>query len=210
MSKAIIFDFDGTLVDSKKLIYRCFQSITKNLAPEKLDRAKNILIGPPLRETASKILGQENQEKLDEFISSFIKLHDNEVILHTHPYPLVSSTLNELHHRKIPMAIATNKRKAPTIKLIKHLGWGHYFKKTECSDTLTQIRNKNKLIQDILRSNPEFTKAFFVGDTVNDGQSANLNKLLFIKANFGYGNNQDWSMVNIKNKIETFDELLTI
>ena len=51
--KAIIFDFDGTLVDSEKAIYECFQSITKQLAPERMEYAKNILIGPPLRETAS-------------------------------------------------------------------------------------------------------------------------------------------------------------
>ena len=44
MIKAIIFDFDGTLVDSEKAIYECFQSITKQLAPERMEYAKNILI----------------------------------------------------------------------------------------------------------------------------------------------------------------------
>jgi phosphoglycolate phosphatase len=61
LSKAIIFDFDGTLVDSEKAIYECFKSITKRIAPERERYAKNILIGPPLRDTASEILGPENQ-----------------------------------------------------------------------------------------------------------------------------------------------------
>ena len=65
MSKAIIFDFDGTLVDSEKAIYKCFQSITRHIAPERASYAKNILIGPPLRETASEILGPKRQGSLD-------------------------------------------------------------------------------------------------------------------------------------------------
>ena len=80
LSKAIILDFDGTLVDSEKAIYHCFQSITKYLAPERIAYAKNILIGPPLRETASEILGQNQQEQLDEFVKLFIEMHDDHAI----------------------------------------------------------------------------------------------------------------------------------
>ena len=127
MSKAFIFDFDGTLVDSEQAIYQCFQSITKQLAPERLEYAKNLLIGPPLRDTASEILGPENQDLLDEFVQSFITMHDEQVIRHTHPYPDVIQALKKLHTKNIPMALATNKRLAPTKKLIDHFGWNEYF-----------------------------------------------------------------------------------
>ena len=40
----------------------------KHIAPERESYAKNILIGPPLRDTASEILGPENQDLLDEFV----------------------------------------------------------------------------------------------------------------------------------------------
>ena len=76
LSLAFIFDFDGTLVDSEKAIYQCFQKITKQLAPERIDYAKSILIGPPLRNTASEILGPEHQDSLDEFVQLFISMHD--------------------------------------------------------------------------------------------------------------------------------------
>ena len=87
MSKAIIFDFDGTLVDSEKAIYECFQSITNYIAPERIDYAKNILIGPPLRDTASEILGPEHQDSLDEFVNLFIEMHDEQCI---QTYPTLS------------------------------------------------------------------------------------------------------------------------
>ena len=72
-TKNWIFDFDGTLVDSEMAIYQCFQIITNHLAPERKDFAKNILIGPPLRDTASEILGPDHQDQLDEFVNKFIK-----------------------------------------------------------------------------------------------------------------------------------------
>ena len=46
---------------------------------------------------------------------------------HTQPYPDVIETLKKLHSKNIPMAVATNKRLAPTNKLIDHFGWNDYF-----------------------------------------------------------------------------------
>ena len=210
LSKAIIFDFDGTLVDSEQAIYECFQSITKHIAPERERHAKNILIGPPLRDTASEILGPEHQDLLDEFVQLFITMHDEQVIRHTHPYPDVIEVLKKLHNKNIPMAVATNKRLAPTKKLIDHFGWNEYFSLIECSDSQSEMRNKDAMIQDIINQNESFQGSFFVGDTVNDGLSANLNQLTFIKACYGYGNDQDWSKVTIHQEIHQFIEILKL
>jgi phosphoglycolate phosphatase len=209
LSKAIIFDFDGTLVDSEITIYQCFQSITKYLAPERINYAKNILIGPPLRDTASEILGPNHQDQLDEFVKLFVEMHDEHAIENTQPYPAVIETLKKLSSKGTSMAVATNKRYAPTIKLINHFGWKSYFTSIECSDSQSQIRNKDEMIQEILKYNA-FTEAFFVGDTVNDGLSANLNQLPFILARYGYGRDQDWSKVNVKKDIQNFSEILQL
>ena len=210
MSKAIIFDFDGTLVDSEKAIYECFQSITKRLAPERINYAKNILIGPPLRDTASEILGPENQNQLNKFVELFIQMHDEQVTQHTQPYPYVVEVLKEIYAKNIPMAIATNKRLAPTKKLIGHFGWEDYFVFVECSDSQSQIRNKDSMIQDIINCDDSFHGSYFVGDTINDGLSANLNQLSFIKANYGYGRSQDWTEVITYREIHRFIEVLNL
>jgi len=209
LNQAIVFDFDGTLVDSEITIYQCFQSITSYLAPERIDYAKNILIGPPLRDTASEILGADHQGQLDEFVNLFIEMHDEHAIKNTQPYPDAIKTLKKLSSKGISMAVATNKRYAPTIKLINHFNWQDYFTYIECSDSQNQIRNKDEMIQEILKNN-SFNKAFFVGDTVNDGLSANLNQLPFILASYGYGQNQDWSQVNVKTSIQNFSEILKL
>ena len=208
LTTAFIFDFDGTLVDSKQSIYQCFQNITKQLAPERIDIAKNILIGPPLRDTASEILGPKNQESLENFIKLFIEMHDDQVIRHTKPYQDVTKTLQALFEKKIPMAIATNKRIAPTKKIIEHFGWDSFFSFIECSDNRNVVRNKSEIVDYIIKNDISFRGSCFVGDTVNDGLSANRNNLLFIQACYGYGKNQDWTEVNIKRRIHNISEIL--
>jgi len=210
LTKAFIFDFDGTLVDSEQAINQCFQSITKQLAPNRVEYAKNILIGPPLRDTASEILGPDHQDSLDEFVQLFIEMHDEQVIRHTQPYPDVIEVLKQLHTQNIPMAIATNKRLAPTQNLIDHFGWNNYFSFIECSDSQSEMRNKDAMIQDIINQNPSFQGSCFIGDTVNDGLSANLNQLPFIKACYGYGRDQDWSKVTSYQEIHQFIEILKL
>ena len=210
LTQAFIFDFDGTLVDSEQAIYQCFQSITKQLVPNRVEYAKNILIGPPLRDTASEILGPEHQDSLDEFVQLFIEMHDEQVIQHTQPYPDVIQVLNQIHTQNIPMAVATNKRLAPTQMLIDHFGWNDYFQFIECSDSRCDIRNKDIMIQDIINQNTSFQGSYFIGDTVNDGLSANLNHLPFIKACYGYGRDQDWSKVTTYQEIHQFSEILKL
>jgi len=210
LTKAFIFDFDGTLVDSEQAIYQCFQSITKKLAPDRVEYAKNILIGPPLQDTASKILGHEHQDSLNEFVQLFITMHDEQVIENTRPYPHVMQVLKHLHNENIPMAVATNKRSAPTKKLIDHFDWNDYFQSVECSDSQSQIRNKDAMIQDIINQNKSFQGSYFIGDTVNDGLSANLNQLPFIKACYGYGRDQDWSKITSYHELHQFSEILKL
>ena len=55
MPKYWIFDFDGTLVDSKKPIKKCYEKVTQSIAPLRLEIAKKILIGPTLQETTKLI-----------------------------------------------------------------------------------------------------------------------------------------------------------
>jgi len=208
-SIAFIFDFDGTLVDSEHSIYQCFQCITKKLAPERMDYVKNILIGPPLKDTASEILGPKHQGSLDIFIKLFIEMHDEQVIQHTKPYPYVDQVLKKLQIDNIPMAIATNKRQAPTYKLLKHLNWEQFFITTKCSDSKDKNTTKEVMIKEILDSNL-FKNAYFVGDTPNDGIAANINGLNFIKASYGYGKKQNWSSIKIFKEINSFSKILDL
>ena len=210
MSKAWIFDFDGTLVHSEAAITQCFQSITQKLAPQRLDVAKKVLIGPPLRQTIAEILGDPKHPLIDEFISAFIQMHDDDVLNHTTPYPSAHETLTDLYNQGHKMAIATNKRLASTIKILRHLHWEQFFTSVECSDSEAVMRDKPQMIEGIIQKDNDFKGAYFVGDTVGDGLSANTSHVPFIKASYGYGQAQDWSGVTVFQTVNSLDELLKL
>ena len=210
MEKSWIFDFDGTLINSEFHLRETFTKITKKISPSRLDAAKTVLIGPPLKVTAKNILGESTDELLNLFTSAFIKCHDEELLKNIKIYPDVHKTLSEFYKMGYKMAIATNKREAPTKKIIEHLGWQKFFINVECIDSEPKERNKSKMIKIIIERNNCFEKAFFVGDTTNDGNSSSANKIRFIKAEYGYGSTEDWKDVKIYKKIDSFKELMHI
>ena len=210
MGRHWIFDFDGTLVHSEAAITQCFQRITQKLAPHRLDVAKNVLIGPPLRQTVAEILGDPEHSLIDEFVSNFIRMHDDDVLNHTTAYPSAHETLASLHQRGDKIAIATNKRLAPTIKILQHFNWDKFFIFVECSDSEVIMRDKHQMIKTIVEKDNDFKGAYFVGDTVGDGLSANSSNLPFIKANYGYGRTEGWGIIKIFKSIDAIHELLVI
>lgn len=207
MKKYWIFDFDGTLINSEKHVRETFLKITKEIAPERLVFAKKVVIGPPLEETAKEILGDSQAKSLKVFTDNFIKIHDNEILKNTIPYINSERTLKKLFSMGHKIAVATNKREKPTLQIINHLGWDEFFLSIECSDSGIKQRNKSQMIKDLLLKNHNFQKAFFVGDTLSDGISAMKNNLRFIKANYGYGHNEDWSNIEIFAEINDIYEL---
>jgi phosphoglycolate phosphatase len=203
MIKNFIFDFDGTLVNSENAIYQSFSEITRKLAPERIEKIKNILIGPPLKETVKEILGNANIHLLDQFVNNFIKLHDESVEIYSQPYPNVEKVLKIFYERKYKMAIATNKRQAPTLKLINHFG----FMVIECSDSSN--KTKKNMTSSIIK-NFGLKDTFFIGDTINDAKSALSNNIKFIRARYGYGKNENWNNIDTIFEIDDFNDLLKI
>ena len=207
MSRLWIFDFDGTLVDSEPAIKKCYIKVTEKLAPSRVGFAENILIGPTLLETAILILDNKNKELVTKFIELFIQEYDQEILLETKPYKCATEVLSYLKSKGDEIFIATNKRGSPTRKLINFYGWDSFFKWIGCMDEFKEYKNKSELVKNEIINKREYEEIYFVGDTVNDGITANENNIPFIFAKFGYGEKQDWSKIEIAKTISSLKDI---
>jgi len=188
----VIFDFDGTIVDSAPAIISCFRDTLarRNIEPEvPLDSA---LIGPPLFETMARISGIKNKDELLLLSENFKKRYDEIAATMTMVYEGVVPILDKLKHAGFRMYIATNKRLAPTQQIIAQRELDQYFESIYAIDSESPpYLNKSEMLAALLSDvGIEPSTACYVGDRIEDAESAAANVLDFLAVSWGYG---DWA-----------------
>jgi phosphoglycolate phosphatase len=186
---AVIFDLDGTLIDSAPSILESFRLVLleAGLTPQvALDAA---LIGPPLRQTLMKITGIPAGDELESLAKTFQRIYDNDGYRATDAYPGVADLLSLLAGNGLPVAIATNKRRTPTLKILSYFGWGDYFRQVGTIDTPNPSHaDKATLIRSLLAElKLDARQTLYVGDKYEDGEAAAANGMPFIAVGWGYG-----------------------
>ena len=113
-SRVVIFDLDGTLVDSSSGILAAYARAFTSCGLTPVMPLNARIIGPPLRNTFSQLLGTTNPNDLDRLTDKFKMFYDSEGYLETHPFAGVNAMLRDLYDAGHSMHIATNKRSLPT------------------------------------------------------------------------------------------------
>jgi phosphoglycolate phosphatase len=185
----VIFDLDGTLIDSAPAILASFRQV---FAAAGLSPARSIdesIIGPPLKETLALISGSQDPGLLADLAARFAAIYDTTGLLATEAYAGVDALLHELAGAGLTLSIATNKRIFPTRKILEHLGWATLFRHVYALDLFEpRLPDKATMIQRLLADQgiPRH-QAVYVGDRDEDGLAAQRNELPFLAATWGYG-----------------------
>lgn len=184
----LIFDLDGTLVDSSPSILAGFSAALEahGITPDV--PLESALIGPPLRETLARIANAPNSAQLDSLVNTFKAYYDTEGYKATRPFDGVDAMLHQLHGKGLQLHIATNKRINPTRLILEHLGWLPLFSSVYALDCKTpSYPNKAAMLTGLLvDQNISKANAAYLGDRIEDGQAANANQLVFFGACWGY------------------------
>lgn len=192
--QAILFDLDGTLIDSSPSILKCFERVLHEAGIQPLVPLTDSLIGPPLRQTLINLTGLSDNTRLDQLAEDFKKHYDTEGYKATQLYDGINNMLEHLADNGIPLAIATNKRRIPTLKIIELFGFNNHFSLVGTLDTPTSPHaDKAALIRFLLNSlNVDAASTLYVGDKWEDGLAADENNMHFCAATWGYG---EWEKV---------------
>jgi phosphoglycolate phosphatase len=184
----IIFDLDGTLVNSSPGILLCLNNVIKNKDIKPKVELNNKLIGPPLLDMMKIVSGIENIYKLEDLANDFKSCYDSKGYKKTILFDGITKMLAELISKNVKLFIATNKRDKPTKKIIKHLSLDEFFTSLYTVDMDKELfQSKSIMIATIIKNHKlDISKTMYVGDTNADALAAFENKIRYIMTDWGY------------------------
>ncbi|MEJ2696194.1 MAG: HAD-IA family hydrolase [Candidatus Sulfobium sp.] len=186
MITLIIFDLDGTLVNS---IVDITNALNYAIEPYKLDKMtveKTVgMVGEGLTALVEKMLGKENAAIMPGVMDRFMGYYSDHLADFTVPYPGVPETLEKLaDYRK---AVVSNKREALSKRLLGDLKLLHYFDVILGSDSVGEKKPSPKPILHILdmaKVKPD--QAVIVGDSNYDMEAGKAAGIKTIAVTYGY------------------------
>ena len=189
MAKHVLFDFDGTLIDSAPYVLTAYKQAFAELEVTPKVAITESIIGPPLVPTIEMLIGEESPELVKKLADKFMALYDGGVAENTFFYEGVAEMLDSLKQQGCELYIATNKRYKPTEAILKQLGFYDRFADVRAVDQLPDNnRSKAILIEQILdKFNIAIEDAVYIGDKLDDFKAADTNKVKFLAAGWGYG-----------------------
>jgi phosphoglycolate phosphatase len=194
----LIFDFDGTLVDSAPAILACFREVLAAHAIVPQIAIDSRLIGPPLLQTLALVSGLTDDAAIRELAEDFKHRYDGAVALRTPTYPGIGDALAHLAAAGYHLHIATNKRMQPTRLILDQLGLMDCFATIYALDRgHPPYAHKTAMIAaQLFEQGLPVRQACYIGDKLEDGQAADANQLDFFAAIWGYG---EWTKNNWPN-----------
>src|SRR5882762_7025421 len=126
--RGLIFDLDGTLIDSKLDLIHSVNAMLREMKRPRL-AAETIsgYIGHGAPQLVARALGgAATEEELKGALQFFLGYYEEHKMDNTCAYPGVAETLAQLSH--LPMAVLTNKPARISVRILNSLGLGEYFR----------------------------------------------------------------------------------
>jgi phosphoglycolate phosphatase len=192
MSRAydsVIFDLDGTLIDSAPGILQAYEAAFLHCGVTPCRPWSTDLIGPPLQQTIVMQCGSQDPLLLESLRAEFIACYDSDGFRLSTPYFGIQDLLKMLQSRGVRQFIATNKRIVPTQSILSHLGWDEMFEGVFGVDSLTAAQTPKADVIDYITHTFGLTgeRSLYVGDRLEDYEAAFTAGLPFALATWGFG-----------------------
>ncbi|WP_047980809.1 pyrophosphatase PpaX [Ornithinibacillus contaminans] len=172
--RTILFDLDGTLIDTNELINASFFHTFNEYGLRFSDEEILAFNGPPLKETFEKIDLDKAEAMITTYRSHNLAHHDEYV----KTFPNVKETLQLLKDNGISLGIVTTKMRKTAIRGLKFTGIDSYFDTIIAIDDVTNAKpHPEPVLQAMKALNAERETTLMVGDNSHDiesGQNAGV------------------------------------
>lgn len=187
----VVFDLDGTLIDSVPDIHACVNAVLRQTGadPLSLDRVRSF-VGGGVEVLWTKVIAAAHLDPASQgdFIASFMtRYHDATQM--TRIFTGVTEALGTLADRGHPLGICTNKPLAVTEVILNHFGIRHLFGAVIGGDSLPQKKPDPAPLRATflaLGCDPAVNPAIYVGDSEFDAHCAAAVPVPFLLYTHGY------------------------
>lgn len=207
----ILFDLDGTLLNSRDGIVKCIQHALslQGIYINDLDLLERH-IGPPLKQGFIDFYGF-NEEKATKAVVDYRALYRFEWSLGTRPYPGIESCLKNLRNAGFQLFVATSKPEHLAKEFLDYFGLSRYFDDICGSmEEGTRIRTtKAAVIQYTLEKNhiEDLTQVCMVGDRFHDVEGAIECGIPCIGVTYGFGGRKELEQAGAVAVAESCEDL---
>lgn len=188
----IVFDLDGTLVDTAPDITRALNQTMdlEGLPRVRLETVRN-LIGEGARvliERASAFHGVKfTAERLDALVQELTSFYRADIARESRPFPGVLDAMDQLAALGAKFAVCTNKRTELSLQLLDALGLTERFSAIVGADAVTQKKpHPEHYHAAVTRAGGTVRRSVMIGDTVADVGAARAAGAPAIVVRFGY------------------------
>ena len=187
--KLIIFDFDGTLVDSRSLILESHRIVFADFQLPAPVPAKSLaLVGKSLNVILTELAGPTAP------ISEMVRAYDlllpqlrADPAFAERAFDGVGDLLHELNSRPdIVLGLATGHRSDTVAPALEALRWSGLFRTIQAADTAPSKPHPDMLLQAMAATGITSSDTLFIGDTTFDMEMAQAARLRSIGVAWGY------------------------
>jgi phosphoglycolate phosphatase len=207
MYTTVLFDLDGTLVDSGEGVLKCAELALRHFnlpipSPEEM----RTFVGPPLRDSFLRFGCTEEmaQEAIAVYRSRYTTVGKFELFV----YPGIEKLLQDLTAAGCRLYVATSKPEAVSVEILNHLGLAKYFTYIAGADQSQGRSTKSEVITHLLAQVGKLDGALMVGDTAYDVIGAAEHGIPCAGVSWGYGTVESLEAAHPAVIVNTTEELL--
>jgi phosphoglycolate phosphatase len=214
--ESVIFDLDGTLVDSAPGIEHALLESVQLILPDSVIDLPDIRphIGPPLPELVRRLFPHVTPQVAEQIETRFGLVYDHTGWQLTRVYESAIKTLSWLADHQVGCFLVTNKRQKPTRQILIKFGLLQFFIEVVSADTNgPTLESKEEMVSHLVEKhllNPGRT--LMVGDTHSDATAARMCGMHFALAVYGYGSgytDREWQEAHILHSISDLVQIVS-
>lgn len=206
----IIFDLDGTLIDSLDDLAAATNHMLTSMGrkPVGLDQVRGY-VGQGARRLVERAMPVATAEEIEIGLNIFLTYNEAHIVDRTRLYPGVRETLSELRDAGVTMAVVSNKNVALCRKVLTTLDADRFFDAVIGADSLALRKPSPEPLFMVLRQlGAPSDRALMVGDSINDIAAGNAAGIATVGCTFGYGDLKE--LENATWRIDSVPELLRL